>query len=138
MEDAKPGRNASRVRRDARVTLFGSAPRTATVEVTPRPRAQRMTRALLTLAATLVLAAVAGIVPPHVPWILGVLAVGAWRARAEWRGEFALHAFEGECPRCGAQLVIEDRYITPPITVACYGCHAQPQLHIDRGEAVRP
>ena len=131
MADGASGNADSRVRRDARLTLFGSAPRSATVEVTPRPRSRRMTRALGTLAVTVVLAAVAGIVPPHVPWILGVLAIGAWRARAEWRGELALHAFEGRCPRCGEKLALEDRYITPPITVPCYGCHAQPQLHLD-------
>lgn len=136
MADVQAGTDTARVRRDARLTLFGSAPRAAMVEVTPRPRSRRMARALATAAASLVVAAIAGIIPPHAPWILGVLAIGAWRARAEWRGEYALHAFDGECPRCGAGLEIGDRYVTPPVTVVCYGCHAQPQLLIDgRGAA---
>ena len=90
-----------------------------------------MARALGTLGVTLVLAALAGIVPPHAPWILVVLAIGAWRARTEWRGAYELHAFEGACPRCGEPLRLEDRYVTPPLPVPCYGCHAQPLLRLE-------
>lgn len=85
-------------------------------------------RAALTAGASLVGAVVAGIIPPHVPWALGVLGLGAWRARAEWRGEYELHRFDGACPRCGNALELKEKYVTPPLAVPCYSCHAQPQL----------
>ena len=119
-----------RTRLDARLTLFGSPPRPAVLDVTPRPRSQRTTRALTTLGATLVLALLVALIPPHAPWLLGVLAVGAWRARGEWRGEYALHELAGLCPRCDAPLELDERYITPPLVVHCDACHAQPMLTI--------
>lgn len=115
-------------RRSGRLTLFGATPTDATLEVTARPKSRRTTRAALTAGATLVGAIVAGIIPPHVPWALGVLGFGAWRTRAEWRGEYELHGFDGVCPRCGNALDLKEKYVTPPLAVPCYSCHAQPQL----------
>jgi hypothetical protein len=126
-EESMEGRGTRR----ARLELFGAAPRDATLDVTPRPRARRASRAALTGGATLLGAALAGIIPPHVPWILGVMGFGAWRARAEWRGAYELHGFEGACPRCGAALKLDEKYVTPPLVVPCYACHAQPQLRLD-------
>lgn len=111
-----------------RLTLFGAAPTDGTLEVTPRPMSRRTMRAALTAGATLVGAVGAGIIPPHVPWALGVLGLGAWRTRAEWRGEYELHRFDGTCPRCGNALELKEKYVTPPLAVPCYSCHAQPQL----------
>ena len=119
-----------RLRLTARLSLFGVSSKQAELDVTPRPRARRATRAVTTLAVALVAAAVAAIIPPHVPWLIGVLAIGAWRARAEWRGELDLHAFEGECPRCGAALKLEERHVTLPLPIPCYACHAQPMLSL--------
>lgn len=121
------------MRLDARLTLFGSASRPATLEVTPRPRAQRATRALLYTGFALLLAPLAAVVPPHVPWAIAVLGLGAWRARGEWRGEYELRAFEGACPRCGEKLKLDARYVTLPLAVPCYSCHAQPQLTAGAG-----
>ena len=90
-----------------------------------------MTRALATFGVALILALLVALIPPHAPWLLGVLAVGAWRARAEWRGEYELHEFAGACPRCGETLKLEERYITPPLVVHCDACHSQPQLTLD-------
>lgn len=115
-------------RRSGRLELFG-APRTeASLELTPRPKSRRRTRAALVAAASLPAAVVAGLVPPHAPWALAVLGLGAWRARVEWRGEYELHRFEGSCPRCGGALRLDEKYVTPPLAVPCYGCHAQPRL----------
>ncbi|HEX6588127.1 MAG TPA: hypothetical protein VF039_03810 [Longimicrobiales bacterium] len=129
------GSDALREWRTGTLTLFGAAPTQARLEVTPRPRSRRMTRAALSAGATLLGAAVAAIVPPHVPWALGVLGFGAWRTRAEWRGEYRLHAFDGSCPRCAAPLRLEEKYVTPPLAVPCYGCHAQPQLTLDQADS---
>ena len=118
-------------RRTGRLALFGSASREAVLDVTPRPRSLRLRRALATGGLTLPAAVLAGLIPPHFPWALGVLGFGAWRARGEWRGEYRLHAFEGACPRCGNALKLDERYITPPLAVPCYGCHAQPQLTLE-------
>lgn len=131
MDESIATKTNDRASRDARLTLFGSPTRAAVVDVTPRPRHQRMVRALATLGVTILLAALVGIIPPHVPWILGVLALGAWRTRGEWKGEYALHAFAGPCPRCGEPLRLEEKFITPPLAVPCYSCHAQPQLQLE-------
>lgn len=123
LEDTQGG-----IRLPARITLFGSASRDALLRVTPRPRAQRATRALVYTGFALLLAPLAALIPPHVPWAIVVLALGAWRAHREWLGEYELHVFEGECPRCGEKLKLDERYVTLPHVVPCYACHAQPQL----------
>ena len=128
MADTNGNADRSRERLSARLELFGATPTVATLEVTPRPKSRRTMRAALTAGASLVAAAVAGIIPPHVPWALGVLGFGAWRTRAEWRGEYELHGFQGACPRCGNALELKEKYVTPPLAVPCYSCHAQPQL----------
>ena len=114
--------------RDGRLELFGVPTRPAVLELTARPRGRRMRRALATFGGALVLALLVALIPPHAPWLLGVLAVGAWRARAEWRGEYELHAFTGACPRCDAELKLDERYVTPPLVVHCDTCHSQPML----------
>jgi hypothetical protein len=130
MDDQREG--IGRVRLEARLTVFGSEPGSALLEVTPRPRARRATRAAGTAAATLVVAAAVALLPPHLPWLLAALAVGGWRTRGEWRGEYELHGFEGSCPRCGEPLRVVERYITPPLQVPCFACHAQVQLTLER------
>jgi len=126
--DARSTLPIGRQTRDARLELFGVPARFATIELTPRPRRKRMTRALATIGGALVLALPVTLIPPHAPWLLGVLAVGAWRARSEWRGEYELHRFSGACPRCGGELQLQERYITPPLVVPCDACHSQPHL----------
>ena len=126
---------AGRVSLTGRLEVFGSEPRPARLEVTARPRAKRATRAAGSAAATLLVAAGVALLPPHAPWLLAALAIGGWRTSREWRGEFELHAFEGTCPRCAEPLKLDERYITPPLQLPCYACHAQVQLTV--GSATR-
>ena len=123
--------DAGRVALNGRLEVFGADARPARLEVTPRPTGKRATRAAATGAATLVIAAGVALLPPHAPWLLAALAIGGWRTVREWRGEYQLHAFEGSCPRCGEPLKLEERYITPPMLLPCYSCHAQVQLTIE-------
>ena len=59
-----------------RITLFGFTPVEALAGVRPRSRSWRIGGAVRTGAIALVIAPVVGIIPPHVPWILGALGVG--------------------------------------------------------------
>jgi hypothetical protein len=127
-EPTEPPGTEARLRIDARLSLFGAESRAAVLDVTARPRSQRLTRTLVTAGGALLVAPLVALVPPHLPWALGALGFGAWRARGEWRGDYLLHAFAGSCPRCGAPLEVADRYITLPAALTCYGCHAQPML----------
>ena len=127
----RPESTEGRVRLEGRLSAFGSEPRIAILDVTPRPRAKRATRAAATAAGTLVVAAGVALLPPHLPWLLAALAIGGWRARGEWRGAYRLHGFEGSCPRCGEPIGLGDRYITPPLQVPCYACHTQSRLTIE-------
>jgi hypothetical protein len=129
MAEAEP---RLRRRLPARLSVFGSPGRAVTLEVTPRPRTLRAARAIASGGIALVAAPFAALLPPHLPWALALIGVGAWRARAEWRGDYELHAFEGACPRCGAKLTVNERYITLPHPVPCYECHAQPLLTAEK------
>lgn len=115
--------------RRARLTLPASPSATASIVLEPRPKGKRTTRAVLILAATLVLTPVVFLVPPHFLWPLVVLALGLYFARREWVGEYVVASFEGACPRCGEALTLEPgARIRGRQRLECYGCHREPEL----------
>jgi hypothetical protein len=117
----------------ARLVLPGHAPTPAEVQVRPRPRKQRMTRALTLLAVFWALVPLVFFVPPHLPWALGAFAAGIYFALRSLRGEYVVDAFSGGCPRCGEPLTIAPGTLVKlPYTVTCYGCHHEPALQVDR------
>ena len=122
--------NEGTIRLPARVTLFGSPSRDARLEVRPRSPARRGTQALVYTGFALLAAPLVAAIPPHFPWAIAVLGLGAWRARREWLGHYELFVFEATCPRCGEPLKLDERYVTPPLPVPCYSCHAQPMLEL--------
>lgn len=111
--------------------LFGHDPAHATVELLRRSRSWRTRRAVTAGGAGLLLAPFAALVPPHVPWALGVVGVAAWLARRRWREHATLLGVEGPCPRCGAALAVASP--TPlrhPHRVPCETCHHEVSLEV--------
>jgi hypothetical protein len=108
----------------ARFTLFGHAPSPATVDLEPRPLAWRLRRSLTVLGLALVAAPAVFVIPPHVPWALGVIAAGVFFARLRWSERFTIRRLEGECPRCGNPIgSMEEERLRVPHTVSCDACH---------------
>lgn len=113
----------------ARLTLFGYRPAPARLRARRRNAATRRTRALLTLGASVLLAPLLGLLPPHIPWALAVLGLGAYMAYRQWNGTWRVLAFEGDCPACGGALSLDSgALIDLPTTMTCYECHQEPRL----------
>jgi hypothetical protein len=90
-----------------------------------------VTSALLTLLGFLVLAPIAFLVPPHIPWALAAVIVGFYLAYRRWTGEFIVHSLEATCPSCGKPLTMKpDQYVRLPHTIPCFNCHQEPELRL--------
>lgn len=118
-----------------RIVLFGFDPRAVTLRLLPRSRRWRLLGAGRTMAVALVLAPVAGLVPPHVPWILGVLGVGAFLARRRYEERFTVVGIDGSCPKCGAPLEVPRGRLREPHPVPCERCHHEGSVKV-AGEAL--
>lgn len=109
---------------DARASSFGDEPTEVTLEVVDRSTRWRATRAGPLLAGGVLLAPVAFILPPHVPWALGVAGTGAFLAVRKWRERHTLVGVDGRCPHCGDDLVLEGHTaLRAPHALDCDACH---------------
>ncbi|HWV58703.1 MAG TPA: hypothetical protein VNZ57_14700 [Longimicrobiales bacterium] len=107
-----------------RLTLFGYAPVDAEADLRPRPRSERLTRALLYAGGGIVLAPIVAFIPPHVPWVLASLGAGVYFGRSHWRGDYEVTRFEGTCPACGAAMTLKaGTRVRFPFGVTCMACH---------------
>jgi hypothetical protein len=114
------------VERAARITAFGFDAKAARVEVIPRSRGWRTTRALLAMAIGAGVAPVVFILPPHVPWALAAIGAGAFFARRFATERETLLRVEGHCPRCGAEIRVETATpLREPHVLHCGGCLGQ-------------
>lgn len=113
-----------------RVTLFGFDPRPATAALRPRPRSWRLAGTLRIGAATLVVAPIVGILPPHAPWALGALGAGIFLGRRRWNHRLTLESLDAECPKCGAHLTVRPGQLKNPHMVPCEGCHHEATLEL--------
>ena len=67
-------------------------------------------------------------VPPHYPWPLLSVSVGAYLAWLFSR-PYRVRWFVGNCPRCGRALRVEPgTRIRLPVRITCFGCHFEPAL----------
>ena len=95
----------------------------ARARVIERTAAWRRSSALMQLGIWL-LAPVVFWIPPHIPWVLTVLAVGAVRALNRFREHRTLVSLEGACPKCGNEQVFrETGRMKAPHAVHCAACH---------------
>lgn len=127
--DAAPGT----FRTEAQAVLFGFPPSPIVVRIRPRARGWRMTGALRSLGIALALAPAAAVVPPHAPWPIGMLGVGAILARRRWTERFTLMTVAGSCPKCGSPFDIKSGRLREPHPLPCEVCHHESRLHLPEG-----
>jgi hypothetical protein len=69
-------------------------------------------------------------IPPHIPWVLLVLGLGAWRALNRFREHRTLVSLRGACPKCGTEQEFrETGRMKQPHTVHC--AHCRWELRVD-------
>ncbi len=116
----------------ARITLFGFDDVPADVRVETRSVGWRARRAAIALAAGLIAAPLAALVPPHAPWALGALGIGLLTAHRRWAEEHTLHFLEGTCPRCGEAITLSrPARLRHPHATPCPSCHYELAISVD-------
>jgi hypothetical protein len=117
---------------DVRATLelFGYEPTAATATLRPRTRSWRVGGAVRTMAIALVVAPVVTVIPPHAPWLIGVLAGGGLLARRRLNEHFTVEGVDGACPKCGAPVTASRGRLRSPHPVTCDACHFEPNLRV--------
>ena len=119
----------------AALRLRAHPPTEATVTVEILSAQGRAMRGAVVMLSALVAAPVLFIIPPHLPWGLGALALGAFLAWRQWSGRYLVREFQGTCPRCGRELEIRaGTRITLPHKVTCYECHHESELEMETPE----
>ena len=114
------------------VSLFGFEATSAELDVLPRSVAWRRLRGGAFFAGGLAGAPVVGMVPPHVPWAIGALAIGGYLGLRKLRERFTLISLQGYCPKCGGALSLSPGTpVRREMAVPCEGCHHDSRLSID-------
>lgn len=125
---------SSTVSESARLTLAGHEPVAAQATVVYRPARERTTRALIALLGFWALVPIVFFIPPHIPWALIAFVCGIYFSIKQWRGEYIVQSFTGECPRCHSPLTIAPgTRIRLPHKIDCFNCHHEPSLEVAHG-----
>lgn len=115
----------------ARAESFGDDPTEGRVGVIARTSAWRVSHATPPLVIGLLLSPVLFIVPPHVPWALGAVGVGALLAVRKWRERFTLTRLDLPCPHCGQPLALAGPVaLRQPHSLSCDACHHHVTLNV--------
>lgn len=113
----------------ARLVFAGGEWSQARARVIERTASWRRSGALVQLGIWLLVPVVMWI-PPHAPWVLLVLAVGAVRAANRFREFRTLLSLRGVCPKCGTEQDFRELgRMRQPHTVHCASCRWE--LHVD-------
>ena len=116
----------------AHITLFGFGVAPADARIEARTTGWRARRAAIALAAGLIAAPAAALVPPHAPWALGVLGISLLTARRRWAEEYTLHSLKGACPRCGVDISVRrSTRLRHPHPISCPSCHYELAISVD-------
>ncbi len=118
------------VRADAHAVLFGYPPSSVDATLRPRARSWRIGGAARAIAVALLVAPAVAVVPPHAPWVIGVLATGALLARRRWNERFTVMSVVGACPRCGSGYEIKPGPLRRPHPLPCEECHHESMLQL--------
>jgi len=115
---------------DGSVTLFGFDSTPARVHLRPHSKAWRLSGVIRIVVITVIVAPMVTVIPPHAPWLLGVLGGGTYLARRRWKWRFTLEALEGTCPKCGAALHARPGRLADPHGLSCDACHNDVALRV--------
>ena len=116
----------------AQITLFGFDLVRANARIEARSVRWRAGRTALALAAGLIVAPAAALVPPHAPWALGALGISLVMARRLWAEEHTLHFLEGDCPRCGEGVSVSRAVrLRHPHPISCPSCQYELAISVD-------
>jgi hypothetical protein len=116
---------------EAETVLFGVPSTRAVLSVRSRSTSWRAAGAAAFMGGSMVLAAVLAVVPPHAPWLIGALVLGAVLARRRWMERYTLDSLRTECPKCGEALNGRPGRLKTPHPVPCEGCHHQSTVRIE-------
>jgi len=120
------------VRISARVTLFGHDPVDCEVTLIPRSTRWRLLRTVRLAAVFAVVLPIAGLIPPHAPWLAGAVTAAVVLGRRRWTERFTIMAFNSPCPRCGHGLELgPGTRLRTPHPVSCDGCGHEPLMTAD-------
>ncbi|HEX2207977.1 MAG TPA: hypothetical protein VHG93_09880 [Longimicrobium sp.] len=113
----------------ARLVFAGGEWTEARARVIERTAAWRRSSALTQLLLWL-LAPLVFWIPPHIPWVLGVLGLGAYRALNRFREYRTLVSLRGTCPKCGTEQEFRELgRMKNPHAVHC--AHCRWELRVD-------
>ncbi|MFW6079399.1 MAG: hypothetical protein ACODAE_07260, partial [Gemmatimonadota bacterium] len=116
----------------ARLTLFGFASTPAEATVVRRTASWRWTRALLSFAIGLGVAPLVALLPPHLPWVLLSIVIGAVLGASRLRERATLRSLRGRCPKCERSQVIDQaRRLRRPHPLGCEGCGQELLLEVE-------
>lgn len=118
---------------EAEAILFGFPSTRALLRVRSRTASWRATGAALRISGSVVVAVLVAAVPPHAPWLIGALVVGAVLARRRWIERYTLESLEGTCPKCDEALNVRAGRLRIPHPLPCEGCHYESALRIEPG-----
>lgn len=106
----------------ARLVFAGGEWTEARARVIERSPAWRRSSALMQLGWWLLIPIVFWI-PPHIPWVLLMLGIGAVRAFNRFREYRTLVSLRGACPKCGTEQEFrETGRMKQPHVVHCANC----------------
>lgn len=111
----------------------------AELRATRRTPAERLTRAVLTVAGCWIAAPVAALIPPHFEAFILALLLGLYFGRRAWIGEWQVTAMHGTCPRCDGNVSIRaGTMLYLPHTLHCSSCRTELWLELDAAPEVPP
>lgn len=114
----------------ARLVFAGGQASEARARVIERSAAWRRSAALMQLGWWL-LAPVVFWLPPHIPWVLLVLGIGAVRALNRFREYRTLVSLRGACPKCVTEQEFrETGRMRQPHVVHCANCRWELQAQV--------
>ena len=114
----------------ARLVFAGGEWTEARARVIERTPAWRRSAALMQLGWWLLIPVVFWI-PPHIPWVLTVLAIGAVRALNRYREYRTLVALRGPCPKCGTEQEFRELgRMKQPHAVHCASCRWELRVEV--------
>jgi hypothetical protein len=114
----------------ARLVFAGGQWSQARARVIERSAAWRRSAALMQLGWWL-LAPVVFWLPPHIPWVLTVLGIGAFQSMNRFREYRTLVSLRGACPKCGTEQEFRELgRMKQPHTVHCAHCRWELQAQV--------